>query len=307
MTTSESRPATLTRSWDEVIPPVTRVRIAIVTGLLLLAYWGVVRSNLIARWIHDDNWSHGWLIPLFSIYFLISRREQLLNVRPKPNYLGIVVLTLSLSMYFLSAWVLRMGYPQAVSIVGAILGVTLLMGGWPVMRIAWFPILFLLFAIPLPQSMYVSMTMPLRECASTVAAAVMPLLAPGLHTEAQAVVIDYSMPGYGIGQLNVDEACSGMRSLMAFVTLGVAMAYIHERPAWHRGVMLVCCIPLAVFCNTIRVTATGLLYVYGHRDLAQGTPHALLGVVMFAIALGLFMLIGYVLNHLVVEEPDERP
>ena len=210
-------------------------------------------------------------------------------------------------MYFLSAWILRMGYPQAVSIVGAILGVTLLMGGWPVMRIAWFPILFLLLAIPLPQSMYVSLTMPLRECASTVAAAVMPLLAPGLHTEAQAVVIDYSMPGYGIGQLNVDEACSGMRSLMAFVTLGVAMAYIHERPAWHRGVMLVCCIPLAVFCNTIRVTATGLLYVYGHRDLAQGTPHALLGVVMFAIALGLFMLIGYVLNHLVVEEPDERP
>ena len=307
MTTSESRTATLTRSWDDVIPPITRVRIAIVSGLLLLAYWGVVRSNLIARWIHDDNWSHGWLIPLFSIYFLISRREQLLNVRPKPNYLGIVVLTLSLSMYFLSAWILRMGYPQAVSIVGAILGVTLLMGGWPVMRIAWFPILFLLLAIPLPQSMYVSLTMPLRECASTVAAAVMPLLAPGLHTEAQAVVIDYSMPGYGIGQLNVDEACSGMRSLMAFVTLGVAMAYIHERPAWHRGVMLVCCIPLAVFCNTIRVTATGLLYVYGHRDLAQGTPHALLGVVMFAIALGLFMLIGYVLNHLVVEEPDERP
>ena len=307
MTTSESRPATLTRSWDDVIPPITRVRIAIVSGLLLLAYWGVVRSNLIARWIHDDNWSHGWLIPLFSIYFLISRREQLLNVRPKPNYLGIVVLTLSLSMYFLSAWILRMGYPQAVSIVGAILGVTLLMGGWPVMRIAWFPILFLLLAIPLPQSMYVSLTMPLRECASTVAAAVMPLLAPGLHTEAQAVVIDYSMPGHGIGQLNVEEACSGMRSLMAFVTLGVAMAYIHERPAWHRGVMLVCCIPLAVFCNTIRVTATGLLYVYGHRDLAQGTPHALLGVVMFAIALGLFMLIGYVLNHLVVEEPDERP
>ena len=71
MTTSESRTATLTRSWDDVIPPITRVRIAIVSGLLLLAYWGVVRSNLIARWIHDDNWSHGWLIPLFSIYFLI--------------------------------------------------------------------------------------------------------------------------------------------------------------------------------------------------------------------------------------------
>jgi exosortase len=288
-----------------LITPAARVRIAVVTVLLVLVYWGTIRNQLILRWLNEGNWSHGWLIPLFSLYFLITRREQLLRCRPKGSYTGAVVLALSLVMYFAAAWVYRMAYPQAVSIIGAIFGVTLLMGGWSVMRVAWFPICFLLFAIPLPQGLYVQLTMPLREIASSAAAAIMPWLTPGLYTEAQAVVIDYVMPGAPAGQLNVDEACSGMRLMMAFLALGVAVTYLEERPAWQRIIMILSCVPIAVFCNTIRVTTTGLLYVHGHQDLARGTPHQLLGILMLMIALGLFLAIGYVLSRLFVEEPED--
>lgn len=300
------QPSCQARTWGDLFPPTTCLRLAVVSGLLLVAYWSVLRVNLVSRWLNEADWSHGWLIPLFSLYFLVMRRDQLMRVRPAPHYLGAVILAFSLALYFISAWRLRMAYPQAVSIVGAIFGLTLLLGGWSVMRVAWFPIVFLLFAIPFPQRLYVALTIPLRELASTVAAAVMPIFASGLHTEAQAVVIDYVMPGYGTGQLNVDEACSGMRSLMAFVTLGVAVAYVHERPMWQRGILILSCVPIAVFCNTIRVTITGLLYVFNHRDLAQGTPHTLLGVAMFAAALGLYSLIGYVLNHLFIDESNEE-
>ena len=257
--------------------------------LLVLVYWGTIRSQLILRWLNEGDWSHGWLIPLFSLYFLATRREQLLRCRPKGSYAGAVVLVLSLAMNFASAWVYRMAYPQAVSIVGAIFGVTLLLGGWSVIRVAWFPICFLLFAIPLPQGLYVQLTMPLREIASSAAAAIMPWFTPGLYTEAQAVVIDYVMPGAPAGQLNVEEACSGMRLMTA----------------WQRIIMILSCVPIAVFCNTIRVTTTGLLYVHGHQDLARGTPHQLLGILMLMIALGLFLAIGYVLSRLFVEEPED--
>ena len=289
-------------SWGELLAPAAAFKIAILGALLFFVYWGTIRHTLVARWLNDGNWSHGWLIPAFSLYFLTTRREELCRSRPHRSYLGAVILAMSLAAYFVSAWRLRMAYPQALSIVGAIFGLTLLMGGWGVIRVAWFPILFLLFAIPLPQSIYVDVTMPLRRLASSAAAAWMPLFAPGLHTESQAVVIDYVMPGMSPGTLNVEEACSGMRLTMAFVTLGVAVAYLGDRPLWQRIVMVVSCLPIAVFCNTVRVTTTGLLYVYGHQELARGIPHQLLGILMLGIALGLFLAVGYVLGHLVVED-----
>jgi exosortase len=294
-------------------------RVAIAGGLLLLVYWGSIKAHLVQRWLTDGNWSHGWLIPLFSLYFLYLHRDTLGRCTVKPNYWGAVVLAASLALYFISAWRLRMAYPQALSLVGSIFGLTLLLGGWEVIRIAWFPIAFLILAVPLPERHYVNLTMPLREWASSSAAAILPLLVPGLYTEAQAVVIDYVMPGRPPGTLNVEEACSGMRLMMAFVTLGVAMAYLNERPLWQRIVMILSCLPIAVFCNTIRVTTTGLFYIFGDtqvsslefvgvthmRDLAVGTPHQLLGIFMLGIALGLYALIGYVLKHLLIEDRNQ--
>ena len=300
-------------TWGEIVPPAARVRIAIVTTFLVLAYWGAIRHTLVSRWIHDGNWSHGWLIPVLSLYFLSTQRAALARAMSRPSYIGAVVLAFSLSLYFVSAWWFRMAYPQALSIVGAIAGVTLLLGGWGVLRVAWFPILFLCFAVPLPHSIYVDLTMPLRRLATVAAAALMPLFAPGLHTEAQSVVIDYTwptsatgLPTVSQGTLNVEEACSGMRLMMAFVVLGVSMAYLFVQSWWQRAIMVASCIPIAVFCNTIRVTVTGLLHVHGRSDLSRGTPHQLLGLVTLGVAMGLFSLLGFVLSHLFVEESEEE-
>lgn len=293
------------RTWSEYLPTASRVRIAVIALLLAMVFWDPIRQALWRRWMVDPNWSHGWLIPLFSVYFLYSHRQRLFAAVPRANYWGAVILVLSLAVYFLCSWRLLMSYPQAVALVGAIFGVTLLLGGTEVIRVAWFPIAFLLLAIPLPTRIYVNLTMPQQAFASTAAAAIMPLFASGLYTEAQSVVIDYIMPGRAPGQLNVEEACSGMRLMMAFVTLGVAMAYLGERPAWQRLIMVLSCVPIALLCNTIRVTVTGLLYIYGHEDLAKGTPHTLLGIAMLAVALGCYFLIGLVLSRLFIEDKDE--
>jgi exosortase len=293
------------RTWDEIIPPATRVRVAIVALLLIVVYWAPIRGLLVARWLNDGNWSHGFLIPLFSLYFLYMRRDELPVGPVKPSYFGAIVVAMGLAMYFTFAWVVPMGYPQGVSIVISIFGLTLLLGGWRVMRVAWFPILFLLLAIPLPHRTYVELSRPLREWSSVAGATMMPMFMSGLHTQAQALVIDYLTPDGRTGQLNVEQACSGMRLLMSFFTIGLAMSYLGDRPIWQRWVMVVCCVPIAVFCNTIRVTLTGLATVAGRADLAQGTPHQLLGIVMLALALGLFWLLGYVLSNLLVDVQDE--
>ena len=294
------------RTWGEYIPPAARVRMLFVVALVIGAYWGPINRDLIGRWLNEGAWSHGFIIPLFSLYILNTRRDELLRGRPRPNYLGGVIILASLAMYITGVWKLMM-YPQALSIVGVVFGLVLLFGGWAVMRIAWFPVLFLLFAIPIPGSIYVQLTLPLREFASWSAAALMPLFYSGLVCEAQAVVIDYFIPGKPPGHLNVDEACSGMRSLMVIVTLGIAITYLdRNRPTWQRILMAMSCLPVALFCNMIRVTTTGLFVVYDRPDLARGSAHAMLGVLMIVLAGGLFFLFGAVLERLFVEdsEPD---
>lgn len=289
-------------SWERFLPTPARVRLAIVVALLALIYWPTVRHLMIAEWIHDADWSHGWLIPVFSGYFLYAHCDELRRVVLRGSATGAIVLTLSLAAFFTSAWWGRWGYVQAVTVVSSILGLTLLMGGWGLLRVTWFPIVFLALAVPLPDRLYVELTFPLRQFASAAAAALMPLLTPGLHTEAQAVVIDYVLPGRPPGQLNVEEACAGMRLMMAFVTLGVAMAYLGERPGWQRLVMVLGCVPIAVFCNVVRVTTTGLLHIHGFESWARGTPHELLGLAMLLLAMLLYIALGWLLNRLFIEE-----
>lgn len=292
------------RAWTGPVCAATRLQVVAVALLLCIIYLDPIRS-IVARWMTDPNWSHGWLIPVFSLYFLWLGRGELRTVEPQPNWLGAIVLGASLTGNFFFAWIVPMTYPQALTLFGSIYGAMLLLGGWPLIRAVWFSVFFLVLAVPLPQRTYVEITQPLREIASKVSAAVLPFLVPGLHADAQAVVIDYMLPGGKTGQLNVEEACSGMRLMMAFVTLGLAMAYLGQRPLWQRLFMVGCCVPIAVFCNAVRVTLTGYFTVTGHTSLAQGTPHELLGIAMLLLALALYAAIGYVLSHLWVEVEDQ--
>ncbi len=297
----------------QIIGPRGLVQIAILGGLLLAVYWVSLSVSVIYRWQHDADWSHGWLVPLFSLYFLNAHRDELASAERRPSYVGLVVVLLLLGVYFWTLWVRPISYARPLCFVATILGLTLFLGGWRVLRVAWFPIVFLVLAIPLPQALYVDMTLPLRKIASVVAAQFLGMI-PDLQTQVSGVVIDYRYRGVP-GALNVEQACSGMRLTMAFVTLGVAMAYLGDRPIWQRAVMVICCVPIATACNIIRVTTTGILYVFRDQPLGQslhfeslahGTPHALLGLAMLPIALGLFALVGWVLSNLWVDDPQDE-
>lgn len=280
------------------------MRVAVLALLAVLAYWPELR-RIVDKWQTDGDWSHGWLVPLFSLYFLHLQRERLARVPSRTSWFGLIALVSSLAVYLWHLFITPMGYPRSLSLVATIGAMVLFLGGWQVLRVVWFPIVFLLFAVPIPDGVYVDLTMPLRTLASLVSAFLLGSFIPDLHVDTSGVVIDYVYRGAS-GQLNVEEACSGMRLMMAFITLGAAMAYLGDRPLWQRIVMLVCCVPIAVFCNVIRVSTTGFLHVFGHRDWAEGTTHELLGLAMLPVALGLFALIGYTMDHLFVEETEDE-
>jgi len=282
-------------------------------------------ERIVHLWITDPSWSHGFLIPLFSLYFINQRRASILSLEPtrdplaeilarrrprrleagqtRPNYLGLVLLLGMLVLYVFNV-VSPSGYAyfRPLAMIGALGAVVLFLGGWRLLSTTWLPIVFLIFAVPLPRRYYVALTMPMRELAATVATVLLNMV-HGLQASCSGVVIDIVYQGRPLEPaLDVAEACSGMRLLMAFLALGVAMAYLHERPLWQRLALLASTVPIAVFCNIVRVTVTGFIYVLADPKYTQGLYHDALGLAMLPLAFGLYGFLAWFMSSLFVEE-----
>lgn len=298
-----SNPSSRSRSWWT---PAVAIQIVLLASVLCFHYWYVIRATTYV-WGNNGDWSHGYLIPLFSLYYLYMRRDRMpLNIREHgqlSRWIGAGIILASFGLYLFSKFRLPMDYPQALSLVGTLVGIVLMTCGWPITRWGWFALAFLLFALPLPPRPYVAMTMPLRFVAANVSSAVLNLV-PDMEAQARGALVEY-MYRATPGTLDIEQACSGIRLMMTMMALGVAMAFVSERPVWQRLTMILACVPIAIFCNIVRVTATGFMVVFGYDDLARGTPHTLLGMGMLFIAFGLYGAISYILNNLVVAEPDE--
>ncbi len=142
----------------------------------------------------------------------------------------------------------------------------------------------------------------MRQWAATAAAALLNLVAE-MEATARGVVIDVIYKGQRLEpSLDVAEACSGMRLLMAFLALGVAMAYLHYRPLWQRIILLIGIIPIAIFCNIVRVTITGFIYVLIHPKYTQGIYHDALGMAMLPLAFCLYGLLAWFMSSLFIDE-----
>jgi len=277
------------------------IKIAIITGLFVSLFYNDI-SVIVNRWLTDGSWSHGFLIPLFSLYFINQKRQDILNIQTRPSYLGFVLLICSILFYPINIVHLQYGYFNPLTIIATLGAVVLFLGGWRLIKYTWLPIGFLIFAVPLPQRYYVAITMPMRRVAAQVATMLLNLVS-GLNASARGVIIDVIYKGRALDPpLNVAEACSGMRLLMAFLALGVAMAYLHYRPIWHRVVLLGSTIPIAVFCNIIRVTVTGFIYILADPKYAQGIYHDMLGMMMLPLAFGLYGFLAWFMSSLFVEE-----
>jgi exosortase len=283
------------------------IKIVIIGVLFCFLFRNEIES-IVSRWLVDSSWSHGFLIPLFSLYFVNQKRDEILrcarNDEFKVNYLGLVFLVLGILFYPFNIVHLQYGYLRSVDMIATLGAIVLFLGGWQLVKLTWLPITFLVFAVPLPERFYRELTIPMRQWAAAVASGLLDLV-PQLEAMASGVVIDVFYKGRALEPaLDVAEACSGMRLLMAFLALGVAMAYLHYRPLWQRIILLVSTVPIAILCNIVRVTVTGFIYVLVHPKYAQGIYHDMLGLAMLPLAFGLYGVLAWFMSSLFIDESD---
>jgi exosortase len=270
-----------------------------------ILFWYLFREEMdgiVHRWVSDPSWSHGFLIPLFSLYFLNQHKEKILHMKTMPNYLGLFLMICCIIFYPLNIIQFKVAYARPLTMIAMLGTIILFLGGWHLVRYTWLPVLYLIFAVPLPGRFYRSLTIPMRRFAAQVATIPLNFM-PGLEASANGVVIDVVYKGVRMEpSLNVAEACSGMRLLMAFLALGVAMAYLHYRPISQRIVLLLSTIPIAILCNVVRVTVTGFIYILWDPKYTQGIYHDMLGMAMLPLAFGFYGFLAWFMSNLFEEE-----
>jgi len=277
------------------------VKMLIIAGLFYCLFHNEI-DRIVQRWVSDSSWSHGFLIPLFSLYFINQHKTEILNLQVRPSYWGLFFLICGIVFYPLNiASPSGYAYLRPIGMIATLGAIVLFLGGWRLVKYTWLPVAFLVFAVPLPSRYYVALTMPMRKLAAAVSTALLNLVS-GVEATANGVVIDVIYTGQHVEPLNVAEACSGMRLLMAFLALGGAMAYLHYRPIWQRIILLASTIPIAVFCNMIRVTVTGFIYIFWDPRYAQDFYHDMLGMAMLPLAFALYGFVAWFMSSLFIEE-----
>lgn len=282
--------------------PTILIPIAILAGLFVWLNFWRIHSLVLNGWLNDPNWSHGFIIPIFSLFLIYNRRDDLLTVEARPCVWALPLLILSLLGQILCVHPIHNVWLGELSMVASLFFLVLYLSGPGVIRVTWLPILYLALAMPIPGYLYTKISVPLQELAAQGSALILQICGKSIDVTASHLKI-ISESGQ-TRELTVAEACSGMRSLMAYVALGVAWAYLEERPAWQRVILVLAVIPVAVLCNVLRVTITSTAYVYDHPELGQKFMHTFTGLLMLIPALLMFLLLSWLLKHLFIEHDE---
>jgi exosortase len=176
-----------------------------------------------------------------------------------------------------------------VSFVLTLIGLQLLLLGREVFRILMFPMLFLFFMVPLPQSLVNVVAFPLQLIAADFAVETLHLLHIPALREGNIIHLADT-------QLFVAEACAGLRSLMALGALAVVFAYFFRKNPIERVIIVASAIPIAIFVNAFRVALTGYLAHRMGSAAAQGLIHQTEGVFTFGLAFGLLLVEAWLLS-----------
>lgn len=247
--------------------------------LLALVFWlyAPILARLTRQWWTDPNFSHGFFVPLFSLYVLWQNRAALREVPSAPSSWGLLLMLFSLCTLILGVFGAEL-FLARISLIFLLAGMVIFLLGWPMLRAVIFPLAFLTLMVPIPSIVLNQITFPLQIFASKVSASLLPLLGVPVLREGNVINLP-AMP------LEVADACSGIRSLLSLTCLAVMYGYLLEKRIGIRVLLAVASIPIAVAANALRIVGTGLLVQYWDPDKAEGFFHQFSGWLIFVVSL----------------------
>lgn len=271
--------------------------LVVLSAAVLWTYWPVLRG-LAQRWEEDDQYSHGFLVPLFSAWLLWQRWGRIAPGPASPSAWGLAIVALGLAMLVVGQ-VFFFDFVSNPSIIVALTGLVLLGGGMPWLRRAWPALVFLVFMIPLPFRVEMGLLNPLQNAATVSSTFVLQALGFVAHAEGNVIQMDGT-------RLEILEACSGLRMLMTLAALCAAVALSWEsRSPLERILIFLLSIPIALVVNIFRVTFTGMLHQWAGHGAGEFFHDHMAVFVMMPLGLGLLGAIMWLWDRLIMDSDAE--
>jgi exosortase len=230
------------------------------------------------KWLKPD-YSHGFLVPLFSTYLAYHWRDWAPRRLKWPDPWGLAFVAGGVVLFAAAGkFNIAKEWLQGLSLVLNLCGASLLLGGWPALRWLWPALAFLMFMFPLPDSVERTMGTKLQLTAAIASEFVLQTV--GYATYREGVVLHVRDHA-----LEVEKACSGLSMLLTFLALSTGMALVVKRPWPDRLLILASAVPVAILSNVIRIALTGVLYNEGGKELGERVFHDFAGWMMMPVAL----------------------
>lgn len=243
------------------------------------------------RWATKEEYSHGYMIPLVALFLFYQKLPALLALDWRANWLGPLIMLGALLGWLLgelSSLFIIIHYSFLLALVG--LGISVF--GLSGFRLTWAAFFYLVFMIPLPVFIYNGLSQELQFISTEIGVAVIRLLEISVYVAGN--VID--LGGY---QLQVVEACSGLRYLFPLMSFGFLIAYVYNGPNWHKWVIFLSTIPITVLMNSFRIGVIGITVEYWGIEMAEGFLHDFEGWFVFMACLGVLILEILALNYII--------
>lgn len=254
-------------------------------SLVLIVFCWSYWPNLVDLWNvwqQSDEYSSGLLVPFLAVYILWSRREDLVKCRLKPSVWGLFAFVAAQAFRLFGLFFMY-GSAERVSIVLSIAALVLMLLGWQIFRKVLSILVFLCLMLPLPRSIHYAVMLPLQSWATTSAVFCLEVL--GYH-----VIQEGNMIHLNGTTVAVAEACNGLRMIMAFFVIGGLVILLTKRPWPQKLIVLVSTLPIALFCNSVRLTITAISFTMLNGEYWEKIFHDFGGYAMMPLALGAIVL-----------------
>ena len=257
-----------------------------VSALLATVLLGYLYTDslvfLFDRWSGSEDSSHGMFVPLISLFLIWKARNRIARAGAENSWWGLVVISAGLLLYWIGEFA-TLYVLQHVSLWMVIVGLIIASIGARGARTIAFPLAYLLTSIPLPVFLYASLSSQLQLWSSALGVSYLQLV--GVTAFREGNVIDL-----GPVQLQVVEACSGIRYLLPLTSLALLCAYLFKDRKWKRVVLVLSSIPISIVVNGFRIGMIGMLVEWYGQGAAEGFYHLFQGWVLFMASLGLLIL-----------------
>lgn len=240
------------------------------------SYWpGIIDLSNI--WQQSDEYSSGLLVPFLAVYVLWSRRDTLARRPVKPSLWGLVALLVAQAFRYFGLFFMY-GSAERLSIIMTIAAVVLLLFGWRIFGRALTSLIFLGLMLPLPRSVHAKAMIPLQAWATSSAVFCLEVIGYNVIKEGNVIHINDT-------SVAVAEACNGLRMITAFFVITGLVVLLARRAWWVKLIVLVSSVPIALFCNSLRLTATAIAFTLVRGEHWERMFHDFGGYAMMPLAL----------------------